>query len=117
MRAADPLSSACRGSRDSTGFCNCLGDERPTPRHIADLQVLLFHNVSHLNLLLEITRLFTFKGVPLIGKKNVKSRKNHFIHRPESRHHTIKRGRATDEPTDQTSQTAATVLFICIVWG
>ena len=43
--------------------------------------------------LLEITRLFTFKGVPLIGKKNVKSRKNHFIHRPESRHRAIKRGR------------------------
>ena len=54
-----------------------------------------------LNLLLEITRLFTLKGVPLIGKKNVKSRKNHFIHRPESRHRAIKRKRATDEPTDQ----------------
>ena len=57
----------------------------------------------HLNLLLEITRLFTLKGVPLIGKKNVKSRKNHFIHRPESRHRAIKRKRATGEPTDQTS--------------
>ena len=29
-----------------------------------------------LNLLLEITRLFTLKGVPLIGLKNVKSRKS-----------------------------------------
>ena len=57
-----------------------------------------------LNLLLEITRLFTLKGVPLIGKKNVKSRKNHFIHRPESRHRAIKRNRATDEPTGQSSQ-------------
>ena len=56
-----------------------------------------------LNLLLEITRLFTLKGVPLIGKKNVKSRKNHIIHRPESRHRAIKRKRATDEPTDQPS--------------
>ena len=56
-----------------------------------------------LNLLLEITRLFTLKGVPLIGKKNVKSRQNHFIHRPESRHRAIKRKRATDEPTEQPS--------------
>ena len=65
-----------------------------------------FHHTNQpqhkfLNLLLEITRLFTFKGVPLIGKKNVKSRKNHFIHRPESRHRAIKRKRATAEPTDQ----------------
>ena len=34
----------------------------------------------------------------------MKSRKNHFIHRPESQHHAIKRGRATDEPTDQTAE-------------
>ena len=54
----------------------------------------------HLKPLLEIARLFTLKGAPLIGKKNVKSRKDHFIHRPESRHRAIKRGRATDEPTD-----------------
>ena len=56
-----------------------------------------------LKFLFEITRLFTLKGVPLIGKKNMKSRKNYFIHRPESRHRAIKRGRATDEPTDQPS--------------
>ena len=49
--------------------------------------------------LLEVTRLLTLKGVPLIGKKNVKSRKNHFIHRPESRQRTIKRNRATDGST------------------
>ena len=66
-----------------------------------------------LNLLLEITRLFTFKGAPLIGKKNVKSRKNHFIHRPESRHRAIKRGRlsrrtdgsSNSEPTNPTTRT------------
>ena len=80
-----------------------LGDERPPPHHLAGLRILLLHNISHLNLPLKVTRLFTLKGAPLIGKKNMKSRKNHFIHRPESRHRAIKRGRATDEPTDQPS--------------
>ena len=49
--------------------CLLLGDERPPPRHIADLQVLLLHNVTHLNLLLEVARLFTLKGAPLIGER------------------------------------------------
>ena len=83
MRAADPLSvspgeaaakrslevCACRGGRDSTGFCNCLGDERSPPRHLAGLRILFFHNVTHLNLPLEVTRLFTFKGAPLSRRK------------------------------------------------
>ena len=46
-----------------------LGDERSPPRHLAGLHVLFFDNVPHLNLLLEITRLFTPKGAPLIGNK------------------------------------------------
>ena len=46
-----------------------LGDERPLPRHLACLRVLLPYNISHLNPLLEVTRLFTLKGVPLIGKR------------------------------------------------
>ena len=41
-----------------------LGDKRPPPRHLAGLRILLPYNISHLNLLLEIARLFTFIGVP-----------------------------------------------------
>ena len=33
----------------------------------------------------------------------MKSRKNHFIHRPESRHRAINHKRATDKPTEQPS--------------
>ena len=44
--------------------CFLFSNERSPPRHLAGLRILLFHNVSHLNLLLEVTRLFTLKGAP-----------------------------------------------------
>ena len=51
-----------------------------------------------LNLLLEITRLFTFKGVPLIGKKNVKSRKTISS---TDRNHDIAQSNADAQPTNR----------------
>lgn len=44
--------------------CFLLGDERSPPRHFAGLRILLLHSVTRLNLLLEVTRLFTFQGAP-----------------------------------------------------
>lgn len=41
----------------------------PPPHHLASLRIHFLHNVTHLNLLLEITRLFTPQGAYLIGKK------------------------------------------------
>ena len=52
-----------------------------------------------LNLLLEVTRLFTLKGAPLIGKKNVKSHKK--IISSTDRNHDIAQSNAAAQPTNR----------------
>ena len=54
---------------------------------------------------MEITRLFTLKGVPLIGKKNVKSRK---IISSTDRNHDIAQSNANAQPTNRRSNITKT---------